>query len=77
MYDEIYLRGYGEEAVNNEQENENVIEGWAFCAEPKTEPKEIVLFGDEEHWDEQHQDCPVCCVGLGEQHETWCSYQDE
>ena len=77
MYDGIYLCGYGEETVDSEQESQNTMEGWAFCAEPTTEPRTVILFGEEDHWDEQFEECPVCHVNLGEQHETWCSYQDD
>jgi hypothetical protein len=52
MYDEIYLRGYGDDDDsddNSQQQEEQLMEGWTFCAEPKTEPKTIILFGDEDH----------------------------
>ena len=75
MYDEIYMRGFAEED-NDTQQEEQLIEGWAFCAEPRIEPKTIIFFGEEDRWDDQHQECPVCYVELGEQHETWCSFQD-
>jgi hypothetical protein len=74
MYDEIYLRGYGDD--NDDSQQQEPIEGWAFCAEPRKEPTTIILFGEEDHWDEQFEECPVCHVSLGKKHESWCSYQD-
>lgn len=66
-----------DELPENEcDQDSELVYGWRYEANPAPPPTEAAVFGEEDHYDDQYWQCPVCEVEVGECHAEECSYPD-